>query len=67
MIDGQPSANLFAMHGVNGVYSYNFFDMNFNTHIPGPEGVQLTIVANKFSQGTKIVQYLGLRKLAEHT
>ncbi|EAR87006.1 peroxidase, putative (macronuclear) [Tetrahymena thermophila SB210] len=67
LIDGQPSANLFAMHGVNGVYSYNFFDLDFNNHIPQPEGLQLKVVADKFSTGTKIVQFLGLRKFSEHT
>ncbi|KAL4497159.1 hypothetical protein ABPG72_019479 [Tetrahymena utriculariae] len=67
LIDGKPSANIFAMHGVNGVYSYNFFDLDFNNHIPPPEGLQVTVVADKFSQGTKIVQFLGLRTFSEYT
>ena len=35
LIDGKPSANLVAMFGVNGVNSFNFFDKEMNTHIPG--------------------------------
>lgn len=39
LIDGQPSANLIAMPTVNGVYSFNFFDADFKTHIPNAQGV----------------------------
>ncbi|KAL4497160.1 hypothetical protein ABPG72_019480 [Tetrahymena utriculariae] len=67
LIDGQPSANLFAIYGMNGVNSYNFFDKGFSTHIPIPKSLETTIVADKQSSGTKIVSFVGLRKLSEHT
>ncbi|KAL4453151.1 hypothetical protein ABPG74_015382 [Tetrahymena malaccensis] len=67
LIDGQPSANLFAIYGMNGVDSYNFFDKDFSTHIPIPKSLETTVVADKQSSGTKIVSFVGLRKLSEHT
>ncbi|EAR87007.1 peroxidase, putative (macronuclear) [Tetrahymena thermophila SB210] len=65
LADGVPSANLVAMWGVNGVDSFNFFDKDMNTHIPNAEGLQLKLVAKKFSTATPIVQNVGLRSFAD--
>jgi len=62
--DGQPSANLQAMWGVNGQNSWNFFKNDFSNHIPAASGVALKALALKFSSATKYVQTMGLRDLS---
>jgi len=62
--DGNPSANLQAMWGVNGQNSWNFFKNDFSNHIEAASGLALKAVALKFSSATKYVQTMGLRDLS---
>lgn len=62
--DGQPSANVVAMYGVNGFDSWNFFAKDASNHIPSASGVALTLVATKFSSATPRIQTIGLKDLA---
>jgi len=63
--DGQDSANLVAMYGVNGTPGdWNFFSKDFTTFISGPEGAALTALGAKFAAATDYIQEVGLSEMA---
>ena len=59
--DGMDSANLVAMHSLDGQESWNFFKHDLTTHIP-PPGPLLSLIALKFSEATNFVQQVGFSK-----
>lgn len=63
--DGQDSANLVAMYGVNGTPNdWNFFSKDFNTFIARPEGTKLLALGAKFATATDYIQEVGLSEMA---
>ena len=62
--DGMDSANLVAMHSVDGQDSWNFFNNNFSNHIPQPGFSAFILGMIKFSKASNHVQQVGLSDLA---
>jgi len=58
--DGQESASLVAMYGVDGQASWNIFANEWSNHIVAAEDPALLAVAAKFATATPYVQYVGL-------
>lgn len=59
--DGQDSANLVAMFGVNGTPDdWNFFSKDFYTHIAAAHGAALEALAYKFSSATSYIQEMAM-------
>ena len=59
--DGLDSANLVAMHSLDGQQSWNFFKHSLTTHIPAPSPLRLPIMF-KFSEATNFVQQVEFSK-----
>ena len=59
--DGLDSANLVAMHSLDGQQSWDFFKQDLTTHIPAPSPWLLPIVF-KFSEATNFVQQVEFSK-----
>jgi hypothetical protein len=56
--DGMDSANLVAMYAVDGQESWNFFENDFTTHIPGINGA-LNVLGAKFYTATNNIRQVG--------
>ena len=59
--DGLDSANLVAMHSLDGQQSWDFFQQDLTTHIPTP-GIWLLPIMFKFSEATNFVQQVEFSK-----
>jgi hypothetical protein len=63
--DGQDSANLVAMYGVEGQPDdWNFFSHDFTNHIADATSTKLKLVAAKFASATNYITEVGLRDWA---
>lgn len=59
--DGQDSANLVAMFGVDGQPNdWNFFSNEFKNWIAYPTGTATKTLAYKFSEATDLIQAVGV-------
>jgi hypothetical protein len=55
MRDGVASANLLAMHSMDGTTDWNFFSNDLSTHVERPRGMTAKILAAKFISATTYV------------
>ena len=62
--DSVDSANLVAMFGVDGQESLNFFENDWNNHIPNTTDKKLIPLEARFKTATKYVQTVGLSDFA---
>ena len=63
--DGQESASMVAMYGVDGQASWNIFANEWSNHIAAAEGAAVNALAAKFATATPYVQYVGLSDWAK--
>eukprot|EP00929_Paragymnodinium_shiwhaense_P112359 TRINITY_DN80618_c0_g1_i1.p1 TRINITY_DN80618_c0_g1~~TRINITY_DN80618_c0_g1_i1.p1 ORF type:complete len:551 (+),score=106.79 TRINITY_DN80618_c0_g1_i1:82-1734(+) len=64
--DGRPSANFFAMPGLDGqpCTESNFFSKDFSNHLPNTDDLALGLLASKFWQASNCPLMVGLSDLA---
>ena len=62
--DGVDSANFVAMYSVDGQDSLNFFEHDWNNHIPDPHDATLIPLELRFKTATDYIQTVGLSDMA---
>mmetsp|Transcript_4630 Transcript_4630/g.6107 ORF Transcript_4630/g.6107 Transcript_4630/m.6107 type:complete len:344 (+) Transcript_4630:29-1060(+) len=65
--DGVDSANFVAMFSVDGQDSLNFFENDWNNHIPDPHDATLIPLELRFKTATDYIQTVGLSDMAMYT
>jgi hypothetical protein len=64
--DGQDSANLVAMYGVDGQpNNWNFFGNDFTNHISGAHSAALKVLSAWFATATNHIQQVGLKDFSK--
>ena len=64
--DGVPSANLVAMHSVDGQPSWNLFGLDFSNHVAEQVQTALKVLSAKFYTATTLIQSVGLSDFAKY-